>query len=44
MLVSDRAFTNFVIVAHNGVAATWPQCLKRGRIDLLPGAPNATAV
>ncbi|WP_175874216.1 hypothetical protein [Burkholderia sp. BCC0397] len=44
MLVSDRAFTNFVIVAHNGVAATWPQCLTRSRIDLLPGAPNATAV
>ncbi len=40
MLVSDRAFTNFVIVGHNGVAATWPQCLTRSRIDLLPPASN----
>ncbi|VWC53103.1 MULTISPECIES: hypothetical protein [Burkholderia] len=38
MLVSDRAFTHFVIVAHNGVAATWPQCLTRSRIELLPDA------
>lgn len=40
MLVSDRAFTNFVIVGHNGVAATWPRCLTRSRIDLLPPASN----
>ncbi|WP_412024313.1 hypothetical protein [Burkholderia cepacia] len=40
MLVSDRAFTNFVVVAHNGVAATWPQCLTRGRIDLLSSDPD----
>lgn len=34
--VADRAFTNFVIVIRNGVAATWPRCLTRSEIDALP--------
>jgi hypothetical protein len=34
--VADRTFTNVVIIAPNGVAATWPRCLTRSQIDRLP--------
>ncbi|NIF76170.1 hypothetical protein F3J20_01970 [Paraburkholderia sp. Cy-641] len=34
--VADRNFTNVVIIAPNGVAATWPRCLTRSQIALLP--------
>ncbi|WP_143036622.1 hypothetical protein [Paraburkholderia steynii] len=34
--IADRAFNRFVMIASNGVAATWPQCLTRFQIAQLP--------
>ncbi|AXF19877.1 hypothetical protein CUJ89_04700 [Burkholderia pyrrocinia] len=33
--IADRAFTGFVFIANNSVAATWPQRLTHSQIDLL---------
>lgn len=32
--IADRAFTGFVLIGNNGVAATWPRCLTRSQIEL----------
>jgi hypothetical protein len=33
--ITDRAFTNVVVVGSNGVGATWPRCLTRSQLDAL---------